>query len=251
MNPRAIAPEEIEELSAYLDGELDPAAAEAMRERLDGDPSLAEALRALEGVDTALRAIRAPEITPALAERVRARIADERGKAPVLPLRRRGGGVTSRPVRLRPALLTAAALAAAVALALLIRGQIRSGPEPTFAPLPDPAVPHEQRLEERAIPSGQERELLAPTLPEAPTPTPSPAPPEVVVPRRKPPPPAPGRIAERAPDAIEAATDEELALALELEVLGAGAVQAEDLAIIEQLDFVEMLRDLEGSGQRG
>ena len=58
-------------------------------------------------------------------------------------------------------------------------------------------------------------------------------------------------IAERAPDAIEAATDEELALALELEVLGAGAVQAEDLAIIEQLDFVEMLRDLEGSGQRG
>jgi hypothetical protein len=65
------------------------------------------------------------------------------------------------------------------------------------------------------------------------------------------PPPAPRRIAVEVPDAIEEATDEELLLALELEAVGAEAEQAADLAIIEDLEFVERLWALDREGRRG
>lgn len=241
MSPRIPTPEEQAELSAYLDGELETGAAALLRERLDREPSLATQLRELEAVDEGLRAIPPAEVPRDLAARMHDRIAAERGAADVVALRR---AARPRPA-LRRALYATAALAAAVAIALLMRSQLAGGPTPQLA-APE-AAPRDQPLEER-----EARELIAPKLPappslpvpEVPTPVaPAPVEPRAIA--------APERIAESVPDAIESASDEDLLLVLGLEALGADAGELEDLAIIEQLEFVERLRQLETGGRRG
>jgi len=104
----------LEELNAYLDGELPPEARERVEAALRDDPALAEQLRALREVDRALELMPAAEASPAFAARLEA-----------ARLRARGG-------RFRRLVLPIAAAAAAVAAAVALFGG-RRPPEEPFA----------------------------------------------------------------------------------------------------------------------
>jgi negative regulator of sigma E activity len=69
-------------ISALIDGALDPSEASSLRERMAGDPALAERQAAFERLDGALRALPAPDVPADLAVRMRAKIADEQ-RAPL------------------------------------------------------------------------------------------------------------------------------------------------------------------------
>lgn len=111
-----------ERLSAFLDGALPEAEADALRAELEASPALRERLAELAAVDEALRALPGPEASPALRERLRARLDEE------TPAASRGGPAHAgapprRPSRL-PWAAAAAVAAAVIGLALL------SGPPP-------------------------------------------------------------------------------------------------------------------------
>jgi anti-sigma factor RsiW len=231
-----------EDLSALLDGELEAAREAEVRAHAAGCTRCAERLARLTRVDEALRSLPEAETPADLAERLRVRLDEERRRSSASAedrgrsllqgrssneARRRSsdeardevGGRSSDarqappshrppPRRRRWIPLAGTALAAAAALALyLVVGRPRpAGEEPMLA----------------------ERERPAP---------------EREIARREPPPePLPDELVSGPElEAIQAASDEELALALDLDTLA-------DFAVIERLHVLEQLAALDGAG---
>ena len=211
-----------EDLSALLDGELEPAREAEVRAHTAGCARCAERLARLARVDEALRSLPDAETPADLAERLRVRLDEERRRSSASAEDRgrsspRGRSLDARqappshrpqPRRRRWIPFAATALAAAAAFALyLVFGRPRpAGEEPTLA----------------------ERERTAP---------------ESEIARREvPPEPLPEELAPGPElEAIQAASDDELALALDLDTLA-------DLDVIERLDVLEQLAALDGAG---
>jgi len=198
------------DLSALVDGELDPGREAEVREHLGACAACSERLGALCDVDLALASIAVPPVPAGLRARLADRIArdaatpDGRDAPRPEPVRPRA---PRRPrSRLwRPALATALAAAAALALYLA-----RAGLD-SFRPLKEPAPepPVAVSVPDRA-PGGVEVAEATPVRP------PEAARPEV----------AP------AADPLASASEEDLAVILELDTV-------EDLDLIANLDFLE------------
>jgi hypothetical protein len=201
-----------EELSAFLDGELDAAREAAVRAALAEDPALRARLEALGAVDEGLRALPGRPVPEDLHDRLRARIRADASP----PARARG----PRRRRLRWAPAVAAAAAAAVALLLLVG---RPGPREAerIAEVP-PASEGLPKVAE--VPPASEG---VPKVAEVP-PEPEEAP----------------RIVEAPAPEVEIAdaTDEELEVALEWETL-------QDLELLEHLEILEAMAAQEGRGR--
>ncbi len=77
LKPKAMRPDPYDDdrLSAYLDGELDPAQAAELESRLAQDPALAAALDAVSDLLVALRGLDEVDPPSGYAERLRARSA--------------------------------------------------------------------------------------------------------------------------------------------------------------------------------
>jgi negative regulator of sigma E activity len=196
-----------EELSALLDGELTPERARELREEVARDPALQGRLAAFEAVDQRLQSLPRPALASDLRARLQARI--DRLEGPPSPTSLASPQVENP--RFRRAIPLALALAAGLTVVLLTR------------PLGNPASPTEQLQ----VPPSPVTEVTV-----------------VVADTAKDPAPAP------TPDAaleveIQDASDEELAIAFELEMLS-------ELDMIWELDLLEALlamEDLENSGK--
>ena len=204
-----------EDLSALLDGELEPAREAEVRAHTAGCARCAERLARLARVDEALRSLPDAETPADLAERLRVRLEEERRRSSAsaedrgrsLDARQAPPSQRPQPRRRRWLPFAATALAAAAAFALyLVFGRPRpAGEEPTLA----------------------ERERTAPE-------------PEIA--RREVPPEPPEELVSGPElEAIQSASDEDLALALALDTLA-------DLDVIERLDVLEQLAALDGAG---
>jgi len=216
-----------EDLSALLDGELEPARETEVRAHAAGCARCAERLARLARVDEALRSLPDAETPADLAERLRVRLDEERRRSSAsaedrgrsLPRGRssdegRGRSLDARqappsqrpqPRRRRWLPFAATALAAVLALYLVFGRPRPAGEEPTLA----------------------ERERTAPE-------------PEIA--RREVPPEPPEELVSGPElEAIQSASDEDLALALALDTLA-------DLDVIERLDVLEQLAALDGAG---
>ena len=193
-----------EDLSALLDGELAPAREAELRAHVASCPRCTQHLARLARADEALRALPAAEVPADLATRLRARIEEEGGRSSAA----RGAAPSRRatPRRRRWIPLAAGALAAAAALALYLLVARPRVEETQVAEREEPAP--EREVATREIP-------LQPPAQEV----------------------APGPELE----AIQAASDEELAVALDLDTLA-------DLDVIERLDVLEQLAALDGAG---
>ena len=225
--PRACTTYE-EHLSALIDGELTGELGQAVRSHVDTCPHCSAHCDALRRVDGLLVEAPAPAVPADLRQRLAARIEADRA-APELPpyARRRPATPAPRrptaraPSQLRRYAQPAAVFAAAAAAALVLFWTVRSG-EP-----PRPDAPVAPPIAHTAP------EPARPTTPEpmpAPTPAPTPARP---VPREE------TLVAETPPEVdLEAIDEEELALALEMEML-------EDLEVIANLDLLTRLVELE------
>jgi anti-sigma factor RsiW len=208
-DPAACGPFDAD-LSALLDGELGPAREAEVRAHLAGCARCAEHLARLARADEALRALPSAEVPADLATRLRARIEEGRGRSVERGRSSAAPGVASprrpAPRRRRWIPLAAGAFAAAATLALYL-----------FVARP--------RLEDARV---AEREVPAPER-------------EVATREIPPEPPVEEALPGPELEAIQAASDEELALALDLDTLA-------DLHVIERLDVLEQLAALDGSG---
>ncbi len=224
-------------LSAWLDGELDPVAARALEARIAAEPELAARLRAMQRVDEGLRALPEATVPAGLRERLRARIDAE-------PPATAHAESSDRPIPLAPPRLARRSrvpagigMAAAAALLFLLlrpgpvpephwpQGLAGGTPEPREGS-PAPATP--ERLAERA----------------APDPAPDVTPRDLDLEREwiaalETPAQDDGSAAETPADEREPAFDvaDQRELALD--------VEAEDLPIVEVLDWLEALDELE------
>ena len=129
-----------ERLSAWLDGELDPASETELRAELEARPELEARLEQLRRVDDALRAVSEPEVRPELAEQLRERIAAEGQRQ-----RPHQRAPQAAPARRRRWIVPVMAAAAAAAFALLALPRLRETPpskEPLIARAPTaPSAP--------------------------------------------------------------------------------------------------------------
>jgi len=198
------------DLSALVDGELDPGREAEVREHLSGCAACRERLEALCDVDLALASIAVPPVPAGLRERLGERIArdaaapDGRDASRPAPVRPRA---PRRPRRRlwRPALGAALAAAAALALYLALGGL--DSFRPLQKPAPEPPV--------------------AVTVPER-----APAGGEIAQAPAVPPPEAARQEVEPAADPLANASEDDLAGILDLETV-------EDLDLIANLDFLE------------
>lgn len=116
-------PQDDGRLSAYLDGELDPAEAAELEARLARDPALAAALDAVSDALVALRGLDEVDPPPGYATRLHARLAEAREEP------------ADGPPRRRRWLAVGSAAAAAVLLGLLGAGVLRDAlPEAAKTP---------------------------------------------------------------------------------------------------------------------
>ena len=228
-----------EDLSAWLDGELDVAREAAVRAHADACPRCTARLTALRSVDDALRGLASARPQPRLASRMAERLAAERrrtdaplgARGPVAPRRRRAwvGGLV--------------AAAAACALGLLVVSKL-------FAP--DRPRPHStvaQHEPTKAIPQGP-----AATAPRTRIASAEAQPPAIAEPAQR----HFGASAADAPQAagapdaalaqLRSASDDDLALAAALQDAG-GVESPEDLSLVERLDEVESLGPLDSGGR--
>jgi len=253
----AMSPEERAEaeLSALLDGELGDAEASALRARIAADPALAARFAALGEVDSRIRALAADEPASDQLERIRAGL-DRRlaGETPSSATSESHGRVIPLRRRVRYAAPVAAALAAALALYLAVGGSPERDPNAgrpeTGAP---PRIAHE--------PGNNRERNLAPQVEEPDGP--QGAPPQIV--QVAPQSDAREPIADRTQASIpesqladatnargpasaderpledpEALSDEEVAIALQYEMLA-------DLDVIENLDLLERLHQFDAA----
>jgi hypothetical protein len=265
-----------EDLSALLDGELDAAREVELRSHLASCADCRAHLAALRGVDAVLHGLAAPVVRAELAARMAARLEAERetsraaaasprsplGQEPRSPLGQKArtpldGRVSRRRRFVRLATLVPAAAALILALLVLPRFLERPGPttrQAARAPGSIEVARREADLASRRPPSPpappREPAANAPALPPgaiASEVRKLPAGPKV---------PLGAAAADSAPAAtagdpalaqLEAAGDDELALAIAIQ--DAGDVEsADDLALVEQLDTVESLQDLDRGG---
>lgn len=272
--PARCAPYE-EDLSAWLDHELDPTAAAVVRDHVEGCARCAARVEELRAVDQGLRAMAAS--APSASEaarlaRMRARLAAEQAQLQPLPERATEPGEVAaasaasapRPRRAAPArrrrLLPAALLAAAAAVLVSMLA---------LPPLLERVL---STTEDELMAQGSE-ERLAPAA--APVPAPAaeapPAVPEARLAERlavRPPPTTPGHLgasaepgtsadsgaaplapiapAARARAARGAANDDELDLALALDELE--GVEPGDLAVVERLGALERMAEERAEG---
>jgi anti-sigma factor RsiW len=215
-DPAACVPFDAD-LSALLDGELGPAREAELRAHVAGCARCADHLARLARADEALRALPSADVPADLATRLRARIEaedrarpEERGRSSQrgrsLDVRGAAPPRRATPRRRRWIPLAAGAFATAAALALYL-----------FVARP--------RLEDSRVAEQEE-----------------PAPEREVATREIPPePPVEEALPGPELEAIQAASDEELAFALDLDTLA-------DLDVIERLDVLEQLAALDGSG---
>jgi len=232
-----------QDLSALVDGELAESRANELREHVSGCARCTARVDAFEAANVRLASLPVRSVPADLRARLQARIDAEEAES-AAPDGRRTSLRPPPPTRRRwlasPALATAAALAAAVALYwVLVPGDaIRPGTselppmaheEPAPAPEPDP-------LPIRPEP-------VAPQIAE----TPAPLPPELEAPQQAPPtevavvPPAP-EVSPSSDVEFDAVPAEEIELALELDTI-------EDLDVIANLEVLEALVALsEGTG---
>lgn len=168
-------------LSAYLDGELDPAARLRVEAALEEDPRLAERLGDLAAVRGFVRSLPRPTAGVDLAPAVIARIEAQPGWLPRLAQTFRSRTVRSRVLN------AGAALATAAALLVALQAAFRPTAVPERAVVQPPVVPVAPEM-----PEPPAAETLVHNTP-APAPVLAPAPPE---PRRIIPAPAPAEAAE-------------------------------------------------------
>ncbi len=130
---RRLEQREIEDLSAWLDGELAPQEAHRLEQAVAGDAALAEARRELQKLDELLEAYTVPAPADDLADRVASGVRRARRQAVVIRLAR----------WLVPAAAAAAVIIAAVLMNLAGTGEPPSGtPAPIVkapTPVPSPA----------------------------------------------------------------------------------------------------------------
>jgi len=215
-----------EHLSALVDGELAGQLETAVRTHVESCPHCSAYCEGLQRVDGLLASVPAPAVPPDLRARLAARIEADAGEAVDEEIRpRRVRPVPARaPRRVRwyaqPAAVFAAA-AAAAALVLFWTVRSADGPAPGEPPIPVAQIP-------------------VPVAPEAETgslPEPSPVPLQVVETQPERVAPRPELVPEPEID-LEVISEEELALALDLETL-------EDLEVIANLDLLSRMLDLE------
>lgn len=163
LKPKAMRPDPYDDdrLSAYLDGELDPAQAAELESRLAQDPALAAALDAVSDLLVALRGLDEVDPPSGYAERLRARLAETRA-APANVIDLAGRPPRRTPWRQRWLAVSSAA-AVAVLLGLLGGIVMRGGqvPVPETAQAPAPGVDLQRQAAEGDA-SGQATRL--PTL---------------------------------------------------------------------------------------
>jgi putative zinc finger protein len=226
--PARCAPFE-EDLSALLDAQLDAHRAGEVRAHLASCAACARRLDRLRGVDAALQRIAATPVDAAQRARMRPVLAPERSARRVAPPRRRRW--------IAPAALVATA-AAAASLYLTLRPA-----QPVATPAAMVAVV-EPSLAPRAATTQEDAEVAARKLAEnVHTPMGASTPPSAAAERTEPVGEAAGGSA--APDLLDDASDEDLALATalrELPVLDS----PRDLEVVEQLDLLERLGSLDG-----
>ncbi|MCP4040081.1 MAG: hypothetical protein GY733_24260 [bacterium] len=217
-----------QELSALLDDELSAERARQLREEVAADPRLRARLAAFESVDRSLSELVRPQLPVDMRARLQERIDRHEG----VPAR---GSERASASRVRWGAPLAAALAAGLVVALLTRTVSVSDDAPPPA------------LQAQA---GPEQPVLAQRSDATPGPTPAPPMPPMpavevaavdIEPALDPEPLEPAR--NDAGFAIEDASDEELAIAFELETL-------RDLDLIQELDLLEALLALE-AGKEG
>ena len=268
-----------EELSAWLDGELDARRGAEVESHLASCDECASARDALRGVDRALQAVPLPEATEDRLARLRTRLTSEatasagdaaeaRETAPArrTPPKRARGVAPPRPSRLRWAVVASAAAALGALYLVVGRGPgvPDPGAPPPIARVPTPEVPEAPaRPETPSVPerapapeaaiqneiaavpeAASEREIAA--VPEAASepdgtrPTREPEPVEVIAEV----PPQPGRPAPApSTDVLDAASAEELAMVLELETV-------RDLEVIANLELLEAMLDEDARDDR-
>ncbi|MEM7411244.1 MAG: zf-HC2 domain-containing protein [Myxococcota bacterium] len=232
-----------EELSAWLDGELAAARSAEVEAHLESCAECAAALDALENVDHALGTLPLPDVEATRWDRLQERIAAERDAVATAPAPSRARGAAPR--RRRPERWLAASAAAAALLALYLAFGRDPGSTPTPPPIardespvvptpeaPAPKPPVEVAREPAPPPEASDVEGSEPSLPEPrlvpPVPDPRPATDATSLAR-----------AESAPSSAPAEpSDEELALAIELETV-------RDLEVIANLELLEAWLSLE------
>jgi len=224
-----------EDLSAFLDGELDGEREQEIRAELGRNPTLAARLEALAAVDAELRAIPARSVPDELHTRLRARIAAQTSGVDGPASSHRTPASTPRAPRRRRRWLGPSAVAAAAvvaALAWLV-----------FLARPSGDLPEERFAEEAPQPERFAEEAPQPERLAEQTPQPERAPAlQIEAPEAGP----PSRIAESAAPAepidLEDASDEEIELAMDWELL-------EDLELLEELDLLEAMAARSRRGQ--
>jgi hypothetical protein len=199
-----------EELSALLDGELTAEREASVGEHLAGCSACRSRLVELRAVDAGLRGLPPPRVPAGLEESLVARVlAEDRG--PERPAR--ADDRLPRPRRAVAPALVAAVLAAAAAISVYL-SILRS---PRFLAPEAPVA--RQELPSRIPPRASEPPRPARIAERAPTPEPA-APP-----------------LEPADAELDAASDEELSVAIDLETL-------EDLEVIANLDLLERMNEM-------
>ncbi|MCP3985498.1 MAG: hypothetical protein GY723_14000 [bacterium] len=202
------------QLSAYLDGELSAEDEDRLREAIAASPGLASKLAELERVDAALAAVPVPEVPAAVKARLRASIAAQ-GVAP-----------SARPPRRRRRSFVMAVAAAAAAAVLVWLVLPRAADDPLIAAVPTPAAV--QPIAEAPVPDAVQ--LIA----EAPVPD------------------AVQLIAEAPVPEVDSTSilPDLLAPGDSVEVL-VGELDAEDVAVVEVLEWLAVLEGLEPDEGRG
>jgi len=268
MSPDDLLPFE-EDLSAYLDGELDAEREAAVRAELERNPRLAARLEALRSVDVGLSAASVPPVPADLRARLQARIdAEGAAKSPasaapaapasVMPAPRTRRVAPARRRRwVSPPAIAAVAVAAAVALVLLVRRPVEDLPPERVAEERAPEAPPPSLDEITAAPPEPPVEIAAPgpgresieppSLQPGPEAIESPSLPPVRESIESPslqPGTVPTIVAEAAdpqPATVDLAAvgDEELEIAMEWDLLD------EDLEMIEQLELLEAMLAME------
>jgi len=224
-----------EDLSAWIDGELDAAREAAVRAHVGSCARCTPRVAALRGVNHSLRGL-ASRPHHGLAARMAERIAAERSRAAAPPSARLRGRAPRRSAAQRIAGLVA--MVAAVALGLLVVPKL-------FPPAPIPAAPALAREPAPAPPVADSR-VASNQVAQSPRPDTSKR--HFGASAAE----APAGEAASAADAglaqLREASDDDLELAAALQDAG-GVDSPDDLALVERLDEVESLPP--DSGGRG
>ncbi len=80
----SLAQSELEQLTAYLDGELPPQEAQQVRQLIDSDPAWADAYRQMNSLSAAMDLVQVPAVRAGLADEIVAKV---QARGPATPVR--------------------------------------------------------------------------------------------------------------------------------------------------------------------